>query len=88
MASLLRLLLIFVLGWIVWRLLRPDASRSARTSAEKPDAGNGDDERIAACAWCHVYVPEKEMTQAQDGRRYCCAEHLRAAEAEAKKERK
>ncbi|MCL2075625.1 MAG: hypothetical protein FWH15_04150 [Betaproteobacteria bacterium] len=69
--SFFRLLLLFLLGWIVWRLLRP----SSRKTTEKRD----DPETIAACALCGVYVPESEMVRDRNGQKYCCQAHLRQA---------
>jgi len=73
--SLLRILLLFFLGWIVWRLLRP-ASRTRTQRMEKEKAS----ENMTACAWCGVYVPEHEMIRDKRGQKYCCPAHLSLGE--------
>ncbi|MCL2022334.1 MAG: hypothetical protein FWG81_09765 [Betaproteobacteria bacterium] len=75
--SLFRLFLMFLLGWIVWLLLRPSSHKTTSRPAEKKDAA----ESIAACAWCGVYVPENEMILSGKGEKYCCQAHLSLADA-------
>lgn len=82
--SLFRLLLLFLLGWIVWRLLRPSPPQKTKFKpTEKKEAL----ETIAACAWCGMYVPENEMLVSAKQDKYCCAEHLSLADSQKEHER-
>ncbi|GHU13685.1 hypothetical protein FACS189441_1660 [Betaproteobacteria bacterium] len=67
---MLRLLLMALIGWVIWRLLAP-----AKTPKMKPPPATPGVENVLACAHCGVFVPEREMLTDADGRRYCCAEH-------------
>ncbi|MDR0234498.1 MAG: hypothetical protein LBI31_06850 [Zoogloeaceae bacterium] len=78
--SLFRLFILFLLGWIVWRLLRPSSRETE--SRPKKDAP----ETITACAWCGVYVPESEIITDRKGQGYCCQAHLSLAEAKKRPE--
>ncbi|MDR1849373.1 MAG: hypothetical protein LBQ75_04975 [Zoogloeaceae bacterium] len=69
--SLLRILIFFVLGWIVWRLLRPAARNKVPRQPAKEISEN-----MAACVWCGIYVPESEMVQDRKGQKFCCQAHL------------
>ena len=67
---MLRLILIALMGWIVWRLLAPAKIPKVKKQPEMHGVEN-----VVACAHCGIYVPEREMLADADGRRYCCAEH-------------
>ena len=73
MRTIVFLLLLVLVVYLVRRAFsgaRQDASRPTR-----PKAGGGS-ERMIACLHCGLHVPESEAVQ-DDGRAFCCREHLR-----------
>jgi hypothetical protein len=77
--AFLRFCLLLFLGWIVWRLLRPDPPHP-RPEKARPAA----QETMRACAFCGVYVPEGEMSRDPFGNVYCCQAHCARAEGQRK----
>ncbi|HTH94463.1 MAG TPA: PP0621 family protein [Rhodocyclaceae bacterium] len=67
-----KLLILFFLGWLVWRALRPAAVPRPVHRAAQTSTG----ERMQACAHCGLNVPESEILSA-DGFAYCCDAHLK-----------
>lgn len=88
MGKLLSWVVMGIVGYLVWRLVRVIARKSeaARTQAggasegarAGPAGGALTDERIVPCAHCGVHVPASEAVEA-DGRHYCSVEHRDAA---------
>ncbi|MDR2626036.1 MAG: hypothetical protein LBC37_06855 [Zoogloeaceae bacterium] len=76
----MKFLLLFLLAWVVWRLLRPPAPRREMPPPPPPFTREHGGEKMLCCAHCGVYAPEREMLRAQDGRYYCSPEHLAAGE--------
>ncbi|MDR3158311.1 MAG: hypothetical protein LBU11_04725 [Zoogloeaceae bacterium] len=75
----MKFLLILLLCWIVWRLLRPAPRQKTPPSPAREHGG----EKMIACAHCGVYVPERETLRAENGRCYCSSEHRAAGEENA-----
>ncbi|MDR2365698.1 MAG: hypothetical protein LBD68_07580 [Zoogloeaceae bacterium] len=77
----MKFLLILLLAWIVWRILRPAARRKMPPPFHAPSEREG--EKMLACAHCGVYAPEREMLRDAEGRCYCSPEHRAAGEKSA-----
>jgi hypothetical protein len=73
----MKYLLLLLLLWVVWRILRPAPRRRPPPAREHEGGG----EKMIACAHCGVYAPEREMLRAKDGRYYCSPEHRAIGEA-------
>lgn len=68
--GLLRLILLFVLGALLYRLWK----RWREQQAARRPAATHDQGRMLACAHCGVYFPEQDAVR--DGEQvYCCAAH-------------
>ncbi len=65
---LLRLLLLGLLLWIGYKLVR---KLIAPPQAGKP---SGKFEAMVSCSHCGLHLPQREAVQSQ-GRHYCCQEH-------------
>lgn len=72
MLKFILLILLAVGGWYFWRRLS-----APRTPVRAPQERLP--ERMVACAWCGVNVPEGDALRSGE-RNYCCAEHRSAAE--------
>lgn len=67
---LIRLVIIFLVGWLIFRLVRNWLNRSP--TIEKPT-----DEKIdtmVRCAECGVHLPRQNAIK-KDGQFFCCEEH-------------
>ena len=74
--GLIRILLIVLLIWVAWRLLRqallPDKNKDRQSGA----GGSGDSPtRMVKCAQCGVHLPESEAIQ-QEQQFFCNKDHL------------
>ncbi|MFO8156417.1 MAG: PP0621 family protein [Pseudomonadota bacterium] len=75
--NVIRLALILLAGWIIWRLLSARLERGRRNRELKRQ--HGEQQRIrpeatVQCAHCGLYVPENRAFKA-NGHHYCSAEH-------------
>lgn len=70
-----RILLLLVLAWIVWRLFRRAVLRGK--SAERPAIS---ETWVVACAHCGIHVPQGETVADAAGRRYCSEAHRQLGE--------
>jgi uncharacterized protein len=69
-AVLMKWLILILLGWLIWRLLRP--GRSVPPRAARSRGG----EAMRACAQCGLNVPDSEAIRDGD-LAYCSDAHLR-----------
>ena len=70
-----RLLFIFVIAFVVFRLLQSYRKHPPETGESPAKI-----EDMVRCAQCGVHLPMSESILAQ-GRYYCCEDHRRAGEA-------
>jgi hypothetical protein len=77
----MKFLLILLLAWIVWRILRPAARKEMPPPSDSSSGHDG--EKMLACAHCGVYAPEREMLRDANDRCYCSPEHRAAGEKNA-----
>lgn len=74
--NLIRLLLIAVLVWLAYSVLRRWLkSTSARRN--QPPASSGGQERMVKCVYCGLHVPESEAVR-EGALTYCSKEHRNA----------
>jgi len=78
MASLLRLVILVLLVWLAWRVIRrwldgaaPRASTPRQPSPDKVA-------RMVRCRYCDLHLPESEAVH--DGRDWYCSEAHRLAD--------
>ena len=72
--GLIRILLVVLLIWVAWRLLR----QALLPGPDKDARGNGSGDsptRMVRCTQCGVHLPEQEAVQ-QDQQFFCSKEHL------------
>lgn len=69
---ILRLLLLGLVGWLAYKLVKRYLTNNAASSA--PEAPPGD---MVQCAHCGVHIPKQEAI-AYQGRFYCCQAHFNA----------
>ncbi|ADZ92292.1 PP0621 family protein [Marinomonas mediterranea] len=72
---LILFLLIFFIGWTIYRqvsqYLSKQKTRNAKNSQSKPG------EKMTPCAHCGTYVPESESIKDTQGNRFCSQGHLK-----------
>ncbi len=73
MGMLLRLILLGIVIWAVFRLVQRllPASASQNGNTASPASGN---QIMRRCAWCNVHIPEGESTQSR-GEFFCSEAH-------------
>lgn len=69
---LFRLILLFTIGFLVYRIYR--IVTGPRVSEETPRKLAG--EQMVKCAFCDVHVPQADAVRDED-RWYCCEEHMK-----------
>jgi uncharacterized protein len=71
MGYLLRLVILLILGWLAYRLVR------RLLADDTPRTPTGEQARIemVPCAKCGVHIPRKEALM-HDGKAYCSTAHL------------
>lgn len=69
--GLVRLLLLALLVYVIWRLIRHSFA------GRRPTPAGDQAERMLRCAQCGLNVPERESLQ-REGRSFCSPEHHRA----------
>lgn len=72
MAKFLLLILLAIVVSLIWRNAKQRAADSAKRAARATAP-----ERIVACAFCGVHVPESEAVS-DDGRMFCGESHRQA----------
>ncbi len=73
----IRLALILLAGWIIWRLLSArleQGRRNRELKRQQKEQQRIQPEATVQCAHCGLYIPEKRAFKA-NGRPYCSAEH-------------
>ena len=75
MAYLIRLLILALVAWLAWRLLRDWRRRLGQGPETKPSQTKTQEKTMLACAQCGTFVPADQAIRYQ-GRHYCCQEHL------------
>ena len=73
----IRLILILLAGWIIWRLVsaRLEQGRRNRELKQREKASrNLPAETMVQCAHCGLHIPEKQAVRAS-GHTYCSPEH-------------
>ncbi|HQY71698.1 MAG TPA: PP0621 family protein [Pseudomonadales bacterium] len=70
---LFRLILLFAMAFIAWRLYRLVVAPRVRASEQPPKL---DGEDMVECALCSVHVPRAQAVS-EASRWYCCEEHRR-----------
>jgi len=71
MGYLLRIAILFILGWLAWRLIR-----RLTTSLDLPAKPPSQDKiEVIPCAVCGVHIPRNEAHMHND-KAYCSAAHL------------
>ncbi len=70
---LFRLILLFAMAFIAWRIYRLAVAPRVR-AREQPPKLNGED--MVECAFCSVHVPRAQAVS-EASRWYCCEEHRR-----------
>ena len=70
---LFRLILLFAMAFIAWRIYRLVMTPRVR-GPEQPPSLRGED--MVECAFCAVHVPRTEAI-AEDSRWFCCEDHRR-----------
>jgi uncharacterized protein len=73
MGYLLRLILLLVLGWVAYRLVKRIRSDDTQPPADEPQKRI----EIIPCAKCGVHVPREEAIM-HEGKAYCSTAHLEA----------
>ena len=73
MGELLRLIFVFVVIWLLLRLLTRPASTN-RTPHQSPSNRPSGGVTMLPCARCGVYIPKNEAIESE-GRVYCSREH-------------
>lgn len=71
--GLIRLIIIALLIWLVWRLI----SSTLQTLKPRPPAKNDQAPKMVRCLHCGVHVPEHDARWDQD-RSFCSEEHRHA----------
>lgn len=78
MGMLLRLLILGVVAWAVYRMLQRFllANRAENTPPHTSHQNNapGNGQVMRRCAWCKVHIPEGESTQSR-GEYFCSEAH-------------
>lgn len=77
MGMLLRLLILGVVAWAVYRMLQRFllASHTGNSPPVSPqDTPQGNGQVMRRCAWCKVHIPEGESTQSR-GEYFCSEAH-------------
>lgn len=72
--GLIRILLIVLLIWVAWRLLRQALLPGPGKSSNNTDSGDSPT-RMVRCAQCGVHLPEQEAVH-KDELFFCGKEHL------------
>lgn len=75
--NVIRLALILLAGWIIWRLLSArleQGRRNRELKRQQKEHQRLRPEAMVQCAHCGLHVPEKQAFRA-NGRTYCSAEH-------------
>lgn len=67
--SLIRLIVIALLVWIVYRMIRISLEKRKIQPKSKPKIAD-----MVACEYCGLHIPAEEAIQSND-RSYCCREH-------------
>ena len=74
--GLIRILLIVLLIWVAWRLLRQALLPGPGAGSGSGEANRGDSPtRMVRCAQCGVHLPEQEAVH-KDDHFFCGKEHL------------
>ncbi|MFV1998224.1 MAG: PP0621 family protein [Acidiferrobacterales bacterium] len=71
MGYLLRIAILFILGWLAWRLIRR-LTASLHLPAKPPSQ---DQIEVIPCAVCGVHIPRSEALMRND-KAYCSTAHL------------
>ena len=71
--GLIRVLLILLLLWVIWMLIR--RTLTALRPPSRPEPGEG--ERMVRCLHCGVHVPEREAIWREE-RAFCSDRHQQA----------
>lgn len=71
MGLLLRLVLLGVIVWIVFRLLQRALGLGG---PQRPEVERPGQQVMRRCAFCRVHVPESESTRSRE-RFFCCEAH-------------
>ena len=69
----MRLILIGIIVWLVWRAVAGNRERAAVKRQTRPQVG-----RMVRCEHCGLFVPAEEAVHA-DTRVFCCEAHRRQA---------
>jgi uncharacterized protein len=75
MGYLLRLTLLLIIGWLVWRFLSRALSDDSKSPPAKRQSSASAD--MVACVHCGLHIPRDEALY-RDGKPYCSREHLEA----------
>lgn len=71
MGYLIRLLILAIVAWLAWRLLRGPRKAPKNTVSKSTNKGQA----MLACAYCGTYVPADQAIE-HHGQVYCCREHI------------
>ena len=69
MVSLIKLILVMLLGWIGFTLFKKFINP---TESKKVSSNSG--QKMVACAVCDTHIPESEAIL-KNGKKFCCKEH-------------
>jgi uncharacterized protein len=73
MGYLLRLILLLIIGWIIWRFIK----RSLSNDSSRPPAKRQSSADMVACAHCGLHIPRDEAVY-HDDKPYCTRAHVEA----------
>ena len=71
--NLIRLIILALVIWLIYRMVRRMLAKPAATKSAPPRVGTD----MVRCAHCGIHIPENEALY-RDGQPYCSEEHRQA----------
>lgn len=68
--TIIRLLALFLLFWLIFRIIRIKMDKRRNLPKKQPKVTD-----IKKCSYCDVHIPESGAIKSGD-KYYCCSEHL------------
>lgn len=79
----IRFILLVLLGWILWELIKRRYKRflqhQRKTTSSPPPAAVPKHGAMVRCDYCDLHLPENEALRSENTY-YCCEEHKRLAQ--------
>ena len=75
---LLFFVLVFAIGWIIYRQFTKAIASKSRTPAKKDT--HDTEEAMVKCAYCGTFTPTSHAIYDQHQKPYCCIEHKQEAQ--------